>query len=104
MERELDSQFEIVGVTEDTKYNRPNDPIPPMYFLPIAQTVQVARDVDRQGEEYYHFAGDIILEFQGSADGKESELRSALADVNPNLAPLHVHTFTEQLSRELRPG
>jgi predicted permease len=103
MDRKLDSQFEIVGVTEDTKYNRPNDPIPPMYFLPIAQTVQVVRDVDRQGEEYFHFAGDVILEFQGSADGKENELRSAFADVNPNLAPLYVHTFAEQLDENFGP-
>jgi predicted permease len=103
MDRELDSQFEIVGVTEDTKYNEPNEPIPPMYFLPIAQTVQVVHESDRQGEEFMHFAGNLVVQFAGSADGKESELRSALADVNPNLAPLYVHTFAEQLDENFSP-
>jgi predicted permease len=103
MERELDSQFEIVGVTEDTKYRNPNEPVPPMYFLPIAQTIQVVHEADREGEEFAHFAGDIVLAFQGSGDGMESELRSALADVNPNLAPLYVHTFADQLDQNFTP-
>ena len=33
----------------------------------------------------------------------ESELRSALADVNPNLTPLYVHTFAEQLDENFSP-
>jgi predicted permease len=97
MERELRSQFEIVGVTEDTKYRNPNEPVPPMYFLPIAQTVQVGNPAFLKGEEFMHFAGNVVLQFKGSGEGMESELRAALADVNPNLAPLYVHTFTEQL-------
>ncbi len=103
MARKLDSQFEIVGVTEDTKYNNPNEPVPPMFFLPIAQTVQVEHEADRQSEEFFHFAGNVILEFQGSGEGMENELRSALADVNPNLTPLYVHTFAEQLDANFSP-
>jgi predicted permease len=97
MAPELRSQFEIVGVTEDTKYRHPHEPVPPMFFLPMAQTIQVVHESDRKGEEYTHFAGNVVLQFQGSGEGMESEVRSALADVNPNLAPLHVHTFAEQL-------
>ena len=101
--RALDSQFEIVGVTEDTKYRNPNEPVPPMFFLPMAQTIQVERESDRQAEVFYHFAGNVVLEFAGSGEGMESELRSALADVNPNLAPLYVHTFAEQLDENFTP-
>ncbi len=97
MEPELRSQFEIVGVTEDTKYRDPNQPVPPMFFLPIAQTVEVAREIERKEEEYMHFAGNVVLQFKGNGEGMESEVRAALADVNPNLAPLYVHTFAEQL-------
>jgi predicted permease len=99
----LRSQFEIVGVTEDTKYNDPNGPVPPMYFLPIAQTAQVEHEADRQAEEFFHFAGNVILEFQGSGEGMENELRSALADVHPNLMPLYLQTFAELLDRYLTP-
>jgi predicted permease len=98
MEPELRSQFEIVGVTEDTKYQSPDQPVPPMFFLPIAQTAQVAHPEERTGEEFSHFAGDVVLQFKGSGEGMESELRAALADLNPDLAPLYIHTFTEQLS------
>ncbi len=103
MDRKLDSQFEIVGVTEDTKYRNPNQPAPPMFFLPMAQTIQVARESYRQAEVFYHYAGNVVLEFAGSGGGMESELRSALADVNPNLAPLSVHTFAEQLEGNFTP-
>jgi predicted permease len=103
MEPELRSQFEIVGVTEDTKYRNPNEPIPPMYFLPIAQTIQIHKVAYRTGEEFGHFAGNVVLQFQGSGEGMESELRAALADVNPNLAPLYVNTFAEQLDENFTP-
>ncbi len=103
MERGLDSQFEIVGVTEDTKYQHPNEPVPPMYFLPIAQTNQGETETDRKEEQFVHFAGNVILQFHGSGEGMESEVRSALADVNPNLAPLYVHTFAEQVDGNFTP-
>ncbi len=98
LEPELRSQFEIVGVTEDTKYRDPDQPVPPMFFLPIAQTAQVVNQAYRKGEESMHFAGNVVFEFKGSGEGMENELRAAFADVNPSLAPLYVHTFTEQLS------
>jgi predicted permease len=103
MEPKLRSEFEIVGVTEDTKYRHPNEPVPPMYFLPIAQTIHVEREADRQSEEFFHFARNVILQFQGSGEGMENELRSALADVNPNLTPLYVRTFAEQLDGNFTP-
>ena len=98
MEPELRSQFEIVGVTEDTKYRDPSQPVPPMFFLSIAQTIEVARETERKEEGTLHYAGNIVLQFHGSGAGMEGAVRSALADVNPNLAPLYIHTFTEELS------
>jgi predicted permease len=101
MDPELRSQFEIVGVAEDTKYKSPNEPTPPMYFLPITQTVQIAHEWDKKAEETLHYAGNIVLQVQGNGAGIEQAVRNALADVNPNLAPLYVHTFDEQLGRYL---
>jgi predicted permease len=101
MDPELRSQFEIVGVAEDTKYKSPNEPTPPMYFVPIAQTVQIAHERDRKDEATLHYAGNIVLQFQGNGEGREQAVRSAMADVNPNLAPLYVHTFDEQVGRNL---
>jgi predicted permease len=101
MEPELRSQFEIVGVTEDTKYSNPGQPVPPMFFLPIQQTEQVLHKAYKEGETHMHFAQSVVLRFQGSAAGLEDAVRAALAEVNPNLAPIFVHTFDEQVEQNL---
>jgi predicted permease len=101
MDPELRSQFEIVGITEDTKYLLTRDPVPPMFYLPMAQTVQIKQEAFRKLEVSFHYAGSIVLQFQGKGAGVEEAVRSALADVNPNLAPLYVHTFDEQLKENM---
>jgi len=98
---QLSSQFEIVGIAEDTKYNNPHEPVPPMFFLPIDQTVQVAPPFKPEDAAALNYAGSVILAFHGSAAGKEREIRAALTDVNPDLAPQHVRAFEDQVSLNL---
>ena len=47
---ELRSQFEIIGVVRDIKYRFPDQPAPPLYFLPFRQTTHVFNPL-RQGWE-----------------------------------------------------
>jgi predicted permease len=96
IEPELRSQFEIVGVVRDIKYRFPDQPTPPVYFLPFRQTTQVFR-ASRQGwEAESHFAGNIILHLRGGDQrSAEAAIRKAVRDVNANLPITAYYTFKE---------
>ena len=99
LERELQSQFEIVGIVENTKHNDPNVPPPPMYFIPFAQTSEVFKPEDKPFEPLGHYAGQVVLETANSTPASvEAATRRAFADVNPNLTPQYFRTFSDQLA------
>jgi len=93
---ELRAQFEIVGVLEDTKYRFPEQPVPPMFFLPFTQTAQVFHP-ERQGwEARTHKAGNVVLHLPGSdRPAAEAAIRKAFADVDANLPITAYYTFEE---------
>jgi predicted permease len=93
---ELRSQFEIVGVVHDIKYRFPDQPTPPLYFLPYRQTTQVFKEGRKGWEAQTHFAGNIVLELHGS-DGPAAEaaIRKAIRDVDANLPITAYYTFAE---------
>ncbi|MFZ3214828.1 MAG: ABC transporter permease [Candidatus Acidiferrales bacterium] len=90
-------EFEIVGVTEDTQYREPTHKIPPMFFLPATQ--RVAYDDPRflTFEDRNHYLDAIELKTLGRAPGLESQVRSALAGVNPDLAVIDFTSFAKQV-------
>jgi predicted permease len=99
IERELRSQFEIVGIVENTKHQDPNVPPPPMYYVPFAQTSEVFKPKDKPFEALGHYAGQVVLYVKNSTPSTvEAETRRAFMDVNPILAPRSFHTFAYQLS------
>lgn len=99
VEAELRSQFEIVGILEDTKYRDPDQPVPPMYFLPFAQKSEVFKAEYKPFEGLSHYAGQVVLHVANSTPSAvENETRRAFADVNPNLTPQYFHTFQYQLA------
>jgi predicted permease len=93
---ELRSQFEIVGVVRDIKYRFPDQPTPPLYFLPFGQPTQVFKEGRKGWEAESHFAGNIILELPGSNRASaEAALRRAIRDVDANLPITAYYTFKE---------
>jgi predicted permease len=93
---ELRSQFEIVGVVRDIKYRFPDLPTPPLYFLPFRQPTQVLTATRKGWEAQSHFAGNIILQLQGSnAPAAEAAIRKAIRDVDANLPITSYYTFQE---------
>jgi predicted permease len=99
VEAELRSQFEIVGILENTKYRDPDQPVPPMYFLPFSQRSEVFKAEYKPFEGLSHYAGQVILHVANSTPSAvENETRRAFADVNPNLTPQYFHTFQYQVS------
>ena len=99
VERELRSQFEIVGVVENTKHQDPNVLPPPMYYLPFAQNTEVFKAKDKPFEALGHYAGQVVLYVTNATPATmEAETRRAFADVNPLLTPRSFHTFAFQVS------
>jgi predicted permease len=98
-EPELRSQFEIIGVVENTKYRNPDQPVPPMYFLPFAQASDVFKPQDKPFEPLSHYAGQLVLKTASSTPASlEALTRRAFAEVNPNLTPQYFLTFSDQVA------
>jgi predicted permease len=96
MEPELRSQFEIVGVVKDIKYRFPDQPTPPLYFLPFRQSTEVFGESRKGWDAKSHFAGNIILQLHGSnRPAAEAEIRNAMRDVDANLPITSYYTFKE---------
>jgi predicted permease len=99
VERELQSQFDIVGIVENTKHQDANVPPPPMYYIPFAQATEVFKAKDKPFEPLGHYAGQVMLETTNSTPATlEAATRRAFAEVNPNLTPQYFHTFSQQVA------
>jgi predicted permease len=91
--------YEIVGVAKDAKYQNPSRPVQPMFFVPLAQTIQYATDVDQMVESSSLYMGTIELHVTGDPSRFEAEIRHILAGIDPNLTPLAMNTFDEQIQQ-----
>jgi predicted permease len=90
--------FEIVGVARDAKYNDPDQPAGPMFFLPLEQRVHYA-DIDIQrNEAQTHFVRSIQLLVRGDTRNLEPRLRKALADIDSNLSIITMKSMNEQVA------
>ena len=97
LEQKYASAFEIVGVTEDTQYWGISGRIRPTFFL--AETQRMPYDDPRYiaFEDRSHFLNAAVLQTAGNIPGLESQVRRALASVNPDLALIDFQSFTAQV-------
>jgi predicted permease len=89
--------FEIVGVTEDTRYWGPSEKMRPMYFLAAGQTVHSVEPRYQQFEDRSQYLNAIEIETAGNISGLEVQTRRAIAQVNPDLAVINFKSFGEQV-------
>ena len=94
----LAKTYEIVGVVRDAKYNDPEHPVRPMFFVPLEQTLHFDEPLMQQLEIKSHFMNGIQLLVRGDTHNLESQLRRALADVDPNLTIISVETMDQQVA------
>jgi predicted permease len=92
------SEFEIVGVTDNTKYEDPEQPQLPMVFLPLAQPAEIFAERERAGEERSHFPVDIIVHYQGGEAEMAATLRRTLAHIDPILPITRIDTLETQVN------
>jgi macrolide transport system ATP-binding/permease protein len=88
------SDFEIVGVVSDVKYNNVRRPVRAMYFRPLLQVAHTEPSTDIRSL----YAGAIMLQTKGPVQGLESQVRRALASIDPNLTVVRYETFSGQIS------
>jgi predicted permease len=89
--------FEIVGVTEDTNYWGPSEKMRPMYFLAEGQSVHSTDARYQQFEERSGYLNAIEIETAGNLPGIETQVRHALAQINPDLAIIDFQSFAAQV-------
>ena len=92
--------LQIVGVARDIKSESPRDEVVyPMVYLPLAQIAPM--EINGSGpapvENQNLFVNTIELRTTGDPDQTASELRSAVASIDPNLPILDIRTIQDQV-------
>jgi len=95
------SDYEIVGVVEDTKYQDTHAPAYATFFLPYLQHVQYADPADISGQAASQLIASIELHVAGAPANLESDVRKVLAELDPDMIMLRMTTFGEQVSEAL---
>jgi len=91
--------FRIVGVVRDAKFAGwgLNRPARPMFYVPLAQTVDYDHELMRKIELRSHFIGGIMLVTDIPPGVLEPTLTRLLADLDPNLTINSVRTMRQQV-------
>src|SRR6266404_2411619 len=96
---EYASTFSIVGVVRDAKFAGwgLNRPARPMFYVPLAQTVDYHDDLMKKLELRSHFIGGIMLVTNLSPGALEPLLTRMLAGLDPNLTINSIRTMRQQV-------
>jgi predicted permease len=92
------SDFEIIGVVEDAKYQDTYGEAPATYFLPYLQSVQYAEPSVMSGQVVSQRIQSIQLHVAGTPENLESTVRRELAELDPDLTIIRMTSFGEQVS------
>jgi ABC-type antimicrobial peptide transport system permease subunit len=97
-------QYEIVGVAKDARYLGfgLGKPVSPFFFLPEAQHDFPPKGGSKEVSAGSHFLHDIVIVTKSGASVSESQLRRAMASVDPNLPVISIHTLKEQVAGQFR--
>ena len=90
------SDFEIVGVVEDTTYTDVRWSDHAMYFMPLMQRPASDKSPIEKDDSLY--AGAIVVETARPMSEMESLARQTLAGINPNLSMARFQTFDAQIA------
>jgi predicted permease len=91
--------YEIVGIVADAKYSAPRRDARPMFFRPLAQWQHNLKGpTEVQIEALSHYISSIVMNFAGTPQSLDASVRRALANVDPNLAVIDLHSLDFQLA------
>jgi predicted permease len=91
--------FRIVGVVRDAKFAGfgLSEPARPMFYVPLAQTVDYTDDLMKRVELQSHFIGGIMLVTSAAPGVLEPLLTKTLSEVDRNLTITSVRTMQQQV-------
>jgi predicted permease len=91
--------FRVVGVVRDAKFAGFDlqKPARPMFFVPLAQTVDYKNELMKRIELQSHFMGGIMLVTSLTPGALEPPVARTLAAVDPNLTINSVRTMQQQV-------
>jgi predicted permease len=91
--------YEIVGVVADAKYTTPRREARPMFFRPLAQWQHNLKGpTEVQIEALSHYATAMVMSFARPPQNLDATVRRALANVDPNLAIVDLHSLDFQFA------
>jgi predicted permease len=92
--------FRIVGVVKDAKFASWGlyQPARPMFYVPLAQTVNYKQDIMKSVELGSHFIRGIMLVTNTPPGVLEPLLTRTLAEIDPNLTIVSVRTMEQQVA------
>jgi predicted permease len=93
------TSFEIVGVVADAKYNNPREEVRPMYFRPVTQELTgltEATSIMAEGRSLY--INSVTMRFQRPPQNLDAMVRRTLANINPNLTVIDLHSLDYQVA------
>jgi len=91
--------FRVVGVVRDAKFAGfgLSRPARPMFYVPLAQSVDYKNDLMKAIELRSHFIGGIMLLTATPPGTLEALLHKVLAEIDPNLTIIGVKTLQQQI-------
>jgi hypothetical protein len=91
--------FRTVGVVRDAKFAGwgLDRPARPMFYVPLAQTVDYPHELMKKIELRSHFIGGIMLVTDLPTGVLEPILRKTLADIDPNLTITSIRRMRQQV-------
>ena len=93
--------YRIVGIVRDAKFAgfELDRPARPMFYVPLAQTVDYANPLMKRLEVQSHFVRGLLLVTDLPPATLEPQLKRALAAADPNLTVTSVRTLQQQVDR-----
>ena len=91
--------FRIVGVVRDAKFAGwgLSRPARPMFYVPLAQTVNYPDDLMKKIELNSHFIGGMLLVTNMTPGALEAQLTRILSELDPNLTMNSIRTMQQQI-------
>ena len=89
--------YTIIGIVADAKYQNPADEMRPMFFRSILQPHTNADPKD-MGEVVSLVPHAVLIRTAGALPGYDAQLRSALHDVDSNLAIIDLRSMDSQVA------
>ncbi|MEJ2219075.1 MAG: ABC transporter permease [Gemmatimonadota bacterium] len=88
--------YEIVGVAADVRFSPYlGGPVPPMYFVPEAQTTRFVQPNIESREVWSHYPYSIVIWAPDHTGNLQAQVRAALAAVDPGLVVYGMQSYAD---------